>query len=596
MMIKNLIQFFQKKYTVFCLLLFCSVLAISFSVQYYEAKEKEIKYIKKDQSVEIKKRIEKGNAFLNAGKSDSAFLYFNKAQLICNPKENYVDDYVYSLTNIADIQHRNGDFYEAETTLTKTFPYLEKTSKPKFAINVYSLMANNYSRTYDNENGLLYQKKALKKAVSTFRKAAILSDIGFIYLQQERYKEAIDLLEPLTKRKIVDKIEPKYTDIQRSAILYNLGMCYLRIGNHKELALNCFNESLELTLKTKDDYELIANYFALYSFYKTYNNPKLKKIYAQKAYDCAKKVKASTYQINMLANLIEADNAENSQKHWETYIRMVDSTLISRKKAQNQFANIIYDSNKDKAENLELKNKKVENELQLERQKNRSTISYVIITFSVFLVLFLSLYMSSKGKKEKIEAINESELRISKKLHDELANDVYETLSFATSNDMKNFDNKEKLLSNLDQIYYKARNISKENSLIKTNEEYLPALKEMISGYKTPSVNILLNGFDSLDWNKLDRSKKIILYRVLQELFENMKKHSNASLVSFTIKINDKNLMATYIDNGDWTKNNRLILKNGLQNVENRIKTINGTITFVNNLEKGFKASFNFPI
>lgn len=595
-MIKNLFRFLQKHSIAFCLLILSIVLAISFSMQFYETKEQQIKHIKKDHSAEIKKIIEKANASWIAGKNDSALFYFNKAQARCTPKEDYADDYVYSITNIADIQQRLGNFYEAETTLTKTFPYLEKTSQPKFSINVYSLMANNYTRTYDNENGLVYQRKALKKAVSTFRKAAILSDIGFIYLQQKRYKEAIDLLEPLTKRRIVDRIDPKYTDIQRSAILYNLGLCYLRIGNHKEAALDCFNESLELTLKTKDDYELIANYFSLYSYYKTYPNPQLKKIYAQKAYDCAKRENASTYEINMLANLIEADDAENSKKHWKVYIKMLDSTLISRKKAQNQFSNIIYDSNKDKVENLELRNKKAENDLQLERQKNRSTISYVVITFSVFLVLFLSFYMASKGKKEKNDAINESELRISKKLHDELANDVYQTLSFAASTDMRNSDNKEKLLSNLDQIYYKARNISKENSLIKTNEEYLEVLKEMISGYKTTNVNILLNGFDSLDWNKLDRSKKIILYRVIQELFENMKKHSYASLVSFTIKIHDKNLIATYIDNGNWTKNNRLILKNGLQNVENRIKTINGRITFVNNLEKGFKASFNFPI
>lgn len=595
-MIKNLFCSLKKKRIVFSLLIATVTLALFFSGQFSEAQNLQVNHVKENHSAEIRKMVEKGNTVLASGKMDSALIYFNKAQLLCNPKENYADDYVYSLTNIANILQRNGDFYQVETTLTKTFPYLEKTTNPKYAINVYAVMAYNYYHTYDNEKSLYYHRKALKKAISTFRKASIISDIAFVYMQQKKYQEAIDLLEPLSRQKIVDKIVPANTDFQHAAILYNLGLSYLYLGNHKELALDCFNKSLEITIKTNDDFELIGNYFALYQYYKKYNNPELKKINAWKAYNCAKRAKSSTNEINMLAGLIEADDAKNSKKHFEIYVKMVDSTIISRKKAKNQFANVIYDSKKDKDENLELKNQKAEKELQLERQKNRSTISYVIIIFSAFIVLFLSFYMSSKGKKEKSEAINDSELRISKKLHDQLANDVFQVLSFADSNDMENSANKEKLLSNLDQIYSKARTISKENSFIKTNEEYFPILKEMISGYKTSNVNILLNGFDTVDWNKLDRSKKIILYRVLQELFENMKKHSNASLVSFTIKIHDKNLIATYIDNGDWTKNNRLILKNGLQNVENRIKTINGTITFVNNLEKGFKASFNFPI
>jgi len=79
-------------------------------------------------------------------------------------------------------------------------------------------------------------------------------------------------------------------------------------------------------------------------------------------------------------------------------------------------------------------------------------------------------------------------------------------------------------------------------------------------------------------------------------MFRNMKKHSEASLVSVTLKISNSLLTVLYADNGVGTTNNPLILKNGLQNVENRIKTIKGTITFDKNSDKGFKVSFTFPI
>ncbi|MNL36638.1 Sensor histidine kinase LiaS [compost metagenome] len=118
----------------------------------------------------------------------------------------------------------------------------------------------------------------------------------------------------------------------------------------------------------------------------------------------------------------------------------------------------------------------------------------------------------------------------------------------------------------------------------------------MISGYKSPEINILINGFDTIRWNEIEKNKKIILYRILQELFVNMKKHSEASLASISFSIKNKNLHVIYIDNGVGIKNNTLILKNGLQNVESRIKTINGTIIFGNNSQKGFKISFTFPL
>jgi signal transduction histidine kinase len=212
------------------------------------------------------------------------------------------------------------------------------------------------------------------------------------------------------------------------------------------------------------------------------------------------------------------------------------------------------------------------------------------------LILFLYFHLTSKGKKEKNVAIFNSEIRISKKLHDELANDVYQTIAFAETRDLEKDDNKEKLLNNLDTIYFRTRNISKENSNISTDKNYPQELKEMISDHKSPEINILTNGFDTIRWNEIGKNKKIILYRVLQEFFMNMKKHSQATLVSVTFKIKDSNMTVIYIDNGIGASNNTLIFKNGLQNVENRIKTINGTLIFDNNSDKGFKLSFTFPV
>ena len=67
----------------------------------------------------------------------------------------------------------------------------------------------------------------------------------------------------------------------------------------------------------------------------------------------------------------------------------------------------------------------------------------------------------------------------------------------------------------------------------------------------------------------------------------NMKKHSKASLVALTFLQKNSKLTVNYNDNGIGCN---LSKNNGLNNAENRIHTINGTITFESEPNRGFKA------
>ena len=81
---------------------------------------------------------------------------------------------------------------------------------------------------------------------------------------------------------------------------------------------------------------------------------------------------------------------------------------------------------------------------------------------------------------------------------------------------------------------------------------------------------------------------------MLQELLIKMKKHSQSSLVVIGFESKNKHYEINYSDNGVGI-NKTAKFKNGLQNAENRIKTINGTFTFEKKLKKGFKAKIVFP-
>jgi signal transduction histidine kinase len=219
-----------------------------------------------------------------------------------------------------------------------------------------------------------------------------------------------------------------------------------------------------------------------------------------------------------------------------------------------------------------------------------------MIFIGILSTIFLYYFLKAVNKKEKIQTSYTTETRIAKKLHDELANDVYQTIAFAETQDLSSAQNKEMLLTNLDTIYSRTRNISKENSSIDTGLHFVAGLKEMISGFNTDAVTILINSMDSVNWNALETNKKIIVYRVLQELLVNMKKHSQCSLVVITFKIIENKIQIDYSDNGLGAAFDKINSRNGLQNVENRILAIKGTITFDTKPDKGFKTSFTIPI
>ena len=589
-MMKKAFYIFANKKILKYLLITISILLLVILNSYKNQTPLKIK--RKDKTSEIKKLIQKAD-FLFDNKPDSSYFYYNKAIQLCDPKLDYLEAYIYSLISIAEIQQNASNYNASEETLTKTLPYLKKLKNPKFTYNVYTITAYNYYNKYDNTSAINYHIKALKLAKKPFKKAEILNDIANIYIGEEKYKKAVQILEPINTLEIKHDTDSLRTINHYAMLLDNLGFCYYKLGNPK--ALKYLTESLKIKLKYKRDFELMTTYRYLAIFYEK-SNLKLSKIYAQKSYTTACAVNNATFKANGLALLIQKTEGNELKKYSLAYIKIIDSLITNRSKAQNQFAYIKYDSKKDRKENLQLKSQKAENELQIEKQKSRNLISSVIIIFALGIIIFLYYYLTSKSKKDKNEAIYKSEMQISRKLHDELANDVYQTLTFAQNRDIELIEHKDQLLNNLQVIYSRARNISKENNTIITDENYSMALKEMISEFNNPNINFILNGLETISWNEIEKNKKITVYRVLQELLVNAKKHSDASLIGITFKKTDQSVTVSYTDNGKGCDLNNVIFRNGLQNIENRILAIKGKINMDSQPSKGFKVFFKFPL
>lgn len=89
---------------------------------------------------------------------------------------------------------------------------------------------------------------------------------------------------------------------------------------------------------------------------------------------------------------------------------------------------------------------------------------------------------------------------------------------------------------------------------------------------------------------------KIDLYRVIQEFINNAIKHGKASEIRISFYFNKQILRVKLSDNGKGFDNKRVGEGMGLQNVRSRIKSHNGTLDIVSNIEKGTYYKIKIPI
>ncbi|TDO94020.1 tetratricopeptide repeat-containing sensor histidine kinase [Flavobacterium sp. 245] len=535
----------------------------------------------------IEKIINAADLFYKNKQPDSAFYLYNEARANCNPNED-PKNYVYCMYYMAEIQQDHEDFIGSTLTATETFPFLNKIKGSEYVWNIYSVLGRNYYYTYDYPNAIYYYSKAFTLKNDRINILEAKNNNAVIHIKQQKFNKALPIFLSIAKEKIIQQ-KPTYY----SKILDYIGYCYYKLKDPR--ALSYFQKSIEIKAKVKDHDGLGRTYYNLANYYEK-DNAVLSMKYAKLSYENHTSAGNIDDCLLALKFIIKNSSDTEAKKNSLIYIKLGDSIYEVRQRAKNNFAKIKYDTKKEKNENLKLKAQKIKNDLQIEKQERRNIISYAIIIIALCLIIFLYFYLTAKAHRQKIEATYQSETRISKKLHDELANDIYHALAFVENRNLSIEENNDHLLKKLDNIYSRTRNISRENNPFLSNQDYAVQLKEMISRFNTSNVNLLLNGLDTISWNKVDKIKKISVFRAIQELLVNMKKHSDASLVAITFKEKDNTILINYSDNGKGIDATKMVLKNGLHNMENRIHNIKGEIDIYSELGKGFKVLIKFPI
>jgi signal transduction histidine kinase len=123
------------------------------------------------------------------------------------------------------------------------------------------------------------------------------------------------------------------------------------------------------------------------------------------------------------------------------------------------------------------------------------------------------------------------------------------------------------------------------------------AVIEMINSYKILKTPVFkLSIYDQPEDEKIAIGKKIVMYRVLQELLNNTYKYAEACKVHVKIYIKQKQLHMQYSDNGKGFDKSKIKKGVGLESIRSRIKYHRGDVEIITSPGKGFSALLKIPL
>jgi signal transduction histidine kinase len=225
-----------------------------------------------------------------------------------------------------------------------------------------------------------------------------------------------------------------------------------------------------------------------------------------------------------------------------------------------------------------------------------SASSFVLLLVVAIFVLF-RIYLKRKNKllhekkdmsirfeqtllESKLEIQEQTFSYISKEIHDNIG----QVLSLARINlNRLQFDSDVQKFNKVDELMGKAitdlRNLSHSlDTDVIRNTGWIKAAQRLLTDLeKTGTCKVLFSAEDNLP--VLENEKHIILFRMIQEIINNIIKHAMAKEIKFSATKNSNRLSIAIEDDGKGFDKSTVAKGAGLQNLESRSKMIDANMS-----------------
>jgi signal transduction histidine kinase len=543
---------------------------------------------------------ELGTLYQEAGENQRALQFYHLALEFCKAG-NHVKSLATLYNNIGNTYRYLGMYEAAVQSLYRALAYAEKYSSTMSR----SFMYTNLAAMLPPENTLYY----LDKAETILKKEKNEIALGYLYINKayvlsKMAQPDYDRIEEYLRQALKIAVD-QHSEVLEQGALMNLGSTYLERSRPKE-ALHYLQAARKLhhNNRVTVDYRthtsvMIANAYLLMGQHKAAESLLLT------ALNNSQGARGSTLQAihELLSNLyIRTGEYRKALKHKDEYIKLKDSA--ARQKSSwnlNQLEIKYRTAQKDK----EITQK----QLLIMQQKRNLEIKNIWIAgittgaISLFLVLVI-VYRTYKHRQaiqeNKIRILQQEQeigqlkammkgeererLRIARELHDGIGG-MLTAVSMNLGTARRQYpevaaipvigDAMRMLEETNEEVRKTAHNLMPDVLIKHGLEEALTIYCAHINSGSRLHIDLQFNGM----LGDLDKGTELFIYRISQELIQNVAKHANATEAILQIMLYEGRISITMEDNGTGFDPEASNGGFGLQNLQYRINALEGFLS-----------------
>lgn len=594
--------------------------------------QKAMKIAKKNKDIKSQIQAENmfGNCYQRQGKYDMALKAYNR----CMKLAEQINDLrgLSQVTNNIGIVYTNKGEYDKALEIYQESMEYERKRKNR----------NGEAEALNNIGVIHYYMGNMDQTIKYFEEAVVIEEeLGNDHLLKKGYNNLGALLdytkdfdEALKYYQKALAISEKLHDKQEISIaLNNIAGIYQSKGKYDQ-AKEFYLRSLKIKNELGDKNGASTTYFNLGTLEEKKNN-------ADKAIEYYKKSLEISESINSKLNIKEATKnlAASYEKKGQFQIALlyhkkfaaIKDSLLNEEKAkavaemETKYQTIEKEklllAEKNKSAELAKENAIKEKNVAVQKKKTaeaeeaeaKSRNVAIGLAGGVIALFFLGLFIIQRNRRKAqaekdaiiiqerekglhavIDAAESERRRIAKDLHDGIGQQL--TGVKMAMQQLSGENEKIKSIENIiNETSLEVRSLS-HRMMPKMLEEdgLLPALEDLFK--KTFDLNNIRYEFNSIGLeNRVSEKIELSVYRVVQEIVNNILKHAQASQIMIDVMRKTDKLIVLIEDNGkgfDPNKKSGL----GLQNMETRLSTIGGKITIDSEIGKGSSFTINIPL
>ena len=556
-----------------------------------------------------------GTVFFRKSDYDSAIILF-KHSLRIREREGKNNLVAASNSKIGTAYQELAKFDLAIKYQLEAIRFYEETQDSIRMSQGYANLARIFYDNHEYDKSILYNEQALDiftRYNYTYGMATTLGSLALNYQEKGDAGKAISLLE-----KALELFRSIHDNYNIATVLLDLGQLY-REQKDIQKGISYYLEAIDLSKATNDLHTYAMTSANLANIYvETGETGKAEKLYLE-ALDIAIQNQIMIVEHQCYRGLSELFEKTGRFKEALVYktkqYSVRDSIYNIEKYEQISELQTKYETDKKEKE-IELLT--ANNEIsQLLIRRQRGYILAAVLGFGLLIIILLLWYNrkrlrqkaafeveKNKYRKKLLDASVEAEekerKRIARELHDGVAQQL-SGLKMAWQVISKELKGEpgikmKEITKTLDEAADEVRNISHQMmpKVLSTNGLVL-ALEDMLA--KSLKYSTIKYKFEHFAVEgRFDEKIELSLYRVCQELINNVIKHSGANFVSVQLFKSNNNLILMLEDNGKGMslENNKEGI--GLLNIASRIDTVDGEINYEPSPASGTVATVRVPL